>query len=399
VIGQWIGDIEGETPGTLRVELEDRGAGCVGRAYIFYPNANLPGFLFDLRLPKEPPFKITVQTIYLYTAGGIMTAEDRRRAEEQLKADLGFTPPAQYDVEFSRDGENLKVDWSGYVIKNGDPKELGGLLRRLKRKNGAIEEELKGTIVLSLSDTTGLSKLRSRADLSTWSDFRQWAVSQNPRNYIFRGQSNPHKLASSFHRTWRNNLSTWITDDTSILFNAVAERLNYPLQPGNLLHNAAIWSILQHHGYPTPMLDWSFSPFVAAYFAFQDASEGDCAPRVFIFDAARWNARYGRVGFTVDAAPNQLIVVESIPIANPRHSPQQAISTVTNIADVEEFIRKREEEDGVSYLTVCDLPAYSRPQIMRELELMGITYGSLFPGLDGICRDLRDRLFAPPIPA
>jgi hypothetical protein len=33
---------------------------------------------------------------------------------------------------------------------------------------------------------------------------------------------------------------------------------------------------------------------------------------------------------------------------------------------------------------------------MRELELMGITYGSLFPGLDGICRDMRDRLFTPP---
>ena len=83
-------------------------------------------------------------------------------------------------------------------------------------------------------------------------------------------------------------------------------------------------------------------------------------------------------------------------VANPRHGPQQAISTVTNVADVEGFIRRREHEDGAVYLTVCDLPLTSRPQIMRELELMGITYGSLFPGLDGVCRDMRDRMFANP---
>jgi hypothetical protein len=164
---------------------------------------------------------------------------------------------------------------------------------------------------------------------------------------------------------------------------------------GNLHHNAAIWSILQHHGYPTPMLDWSFSPFVAAYFAFEAAAD-ESTPRIYIFDQARWNERYGRAHFIVDAAPTQLVVLESMAVANPRHGPQQAISTVTNIADVESFIKGREQEDGVSYLTVCDLPALARPQIMRELELMGITYGSLFPGLDGICRDMKDRLFAPP---
>jgi hypothetical protein len=31
---------------------------------------------------------------------------------------------------------------------------------------------------------------------------------------------------------------------------------------------------------------------------------------------------------------------------------------------------------------------------MKELALMGITAGSLFPGLDGACEELRERLFA-----
>jgi hypothetical protein len=176
----------------------------------------------------------------------------------------------------------------------------------------------------------------------------------------------------------------------------LADRLSFTLDLQNLNHNAAFWSILQHHGYPTPLLDWTFSPFVAAYFAFFDADiSGEDQPRIYAMDAAAWNQRYGRRTFTVDEAPPQLTVLQTMPVANPRSGPQQALATVTNIADVESFIRAREQEDGKRYLTVCDLPAGARPQIMRELELMGITFGSLFPGIDGVCRDYKDRLFEP----
>jgi hypothetical protein len=32
-------------------------------------------------------------------------------------------------------------------------------------------------------------------------------------------------------------------------------------------------------------------------------------------------------------------------------------------------------------------------QPMRELSVMGITAGSLFPGLDGACEELKERFF------
>lgn len=375
MIGQWIADIPDDIPASVRIDLEDRGQIYFGHAYIFYPGTQLPGFQYEIRLPKQAPHQTVVNTLILYPEGGIITdtAQLERHVQAVVQA-VGIAPPLALNVKFSLEGDQLRVNWA--AAADGDDRE--------------------GSALLTKSDTEGQSELVSQPHLTTWDEFRQWAVAQRPRHFIFRGQRNPRKLVSTFHRTWRKDLPRWISDDVSRLFGAVAERLNYPLQMGNLQHNAAIWSILQHHGYPTPLLDWTFSPFVAAYFAFQNAS-GDASPRIFIFDQANWNDRYGKAQFYADSAPLQMVVIESMQVANPRHVPQQAISAVTNVADVEGFIRKRELEDGVTYLTVCDLPVDSRPQIMRELELMGITYGSLFPGLDGICRDMKDLMFAEPV--
>jgi hypothetical protein len=74
--------------------------------------------------------------------------------------------------------------------------------------------------------------------------------------------------------------------------------------------------------------------------------------------------------------------------------PQQALSTVANVDDIEEFIAFNERQRKKTYLEVIDLPVVERAQIMQELSLMGITAGSMFPGLDGACEQLRERNFS-----
>lgn len=370
--GQWLGKIDGEYEASLRVELEKRGEFLVGQAYLFYETgAEMPGFAFVLRLSIQPPHFTTVGTVYLYPDGGVMSLDDRLKAEQRLTERFGELPvPPSLDLELQQNGCEMQIVWAA------QPEQI---------------------IKLKRSETDNDSELEPRSDMLSWSEFRQWAISQKPRNYIFRGQSLPYKLVSTFHRTWRNNLKMWINDDVNMLFYSLAERVNYPLQLEKRDHNGAFWSILQHHGYPTPMLDWSYSPFVAAFFALQDVKpEQERLPRMFIFDLAAWNERYGRQSFIVDDAPEQLVALESMLVGNPRSAPQQALFTVVNVADIESFIKGREARDGQTYLTVCDFPLSDRPQILRELEMMGITYGSLFPGIDGVCRDMKDRLFAAP---
>jgi hypothetical protein len=372
--GQWWGRITGDLTGTLRLELEDRGFGYVGHAFLFYrPEDQMPaGFRFQLAFPKTPPFVAPTGTYYLHPPGGPMTFGERQVAEQMIAERFGEPMPPGVTVELVPQGRRLKVNWT------------------------TADGQLNSTLV-SPSNINSKSKLVTRTDLDTWPEFRAWAVAQVPRKYIFRGQSKPAKLATLFHRSWRKDLTRWVDQDVPALFGAVVGQVSYPLQLGRNDHNAVIWALLQHHGYPTPLLDWTFSPFVAAYFAFERAQEKQrTKPRIFIFDKEAWEAKYGQMNFFADASPPHLTVLEIPVLANPRAAPQQALSTVTNVSDIEAFVREREQEDGRTYLTVCDLPPASKADIMRELEIMGITYGSLFPGIDGICRDMRNRLFGTP---
>ena len=79
---------------------------------------------------------------------------------------------------------------------------------------------------------------------------------------------------------------------------------------------------------------------------------------------------------------------------NPRQLPQQALLSVTNMDDLETFIGTHEKRNNRIYLRAIDLLPSDRKQAMQELALMGITAGSLFPGLDGACEQLREQLFA-----
>lgn len=80
-------------------------------------------------------------------------------------------------------------------------------------------------------------------------------------------------------------------------------------------------------------------------------------------------------------------------IENERMIPQQAATTVTSLDDIESYIKQKEELKNKTYLSAVDLPVRDRREVVRELRYMGITAGSLFPGLDGACEELSGRFF------
>ena len=182
----------------------------------------------------------------------------------------------------------------------------------------------------------------------------------------------------------------FMTQDVRALHRHLSGLTTHHFNLNDQLDYAAFLNLAQHHGYPTPILDWTHSPFVAAYFAFKDlrrnnlaADAADQRVRVLILDAREWNknerAQVLMPGFL------HMTMLEPLPINNPRVLPQQSISSVTNVDDLETYVASR--------LSAIDLPVSERQVVMQELALMGITAGSLFPGLDGACLQLKERYF------
>jgi len=163
--------------------------------------------------------------------------------------------------------------------------------------------------------------------------------------------------------------------------------------------HGAFVSLAQHHGYPTPLLDWTRSAFVGAYFAYRKLRNSDAMRalpdqkvRIYVFDREQWAGELLQINRLAPALPH-LSLLDALEIENARIISQQALSTITNIDDVETYIRFVEHSRAKSYLQVIDLPVQERPSVITELQQMGITAGSMFPGLDGACEALKEQYF------
>lgn len=111
-----------------------------------------------------------------------------------------------------------------------------------------------------------------------------------------------------------------------------------------------------------------------------------------IFDLGAWEKDF-KQGKNLISAFKHLSVVEFLAIENERMIPQQSVPTATNINDIESYVSDCEVLMSKKYLTAVDIPVSERSGIIKELSYMGITAGALFPGLDGVCEELKERNF------
>ncbi len=226
----------------------------------------------------------------------------------------------------------------------------------------------------------------------SWNRFKEYALEQKD-GLIYRGQARHWRLQTSYHRTGHADLISYLDNkipEVEHHINSVSDYF-YDVKDDRSL--GALLNLAQHHGYPTPLLDWTKSPYVAAFFAFEEENRLKNGGRVsvFVFDEKEWANMAGRTAQL--RVPNLIVRTLELPgFGNSRVLPQQSIIMYSNVDNIESIIKSNEENHG-QFLKAVSIPVSDRKEAMRDLSLMGITWGSMFPGFDGVCKQLRARHF------
>lgn len=360
--GQWIGNINGTNRGvvTLNIDADSPGEGVL---LVHDDNPNLR-FAADVSLSTT-----TDQTV---------------EGELRFKSQFPFSRPISLppDVRVAQrgaisggiNGDVIDGEWNTTVMTNG---------RFQLRK---YETELESPPDETLS----------------WQEFKEWLErNYDPSNhFLFRGQaSSKYRLRTTFHREGRRDLFRYLRNDLPALSNYISAGVGRYYNVDDVADLGVLLNLAQHHGYPTPLLDWTESPYVAAFFAFFDRSPS-CGPHesdyvsIFSFDETAYQGNLRVTSHDSIIFPEPALYIVRLPTRdNPRALPQQSVMTLSNVSDIEAHIRLLESVKKTTYLRKFNFLNSERTRALRDLALMGITPATMFPGLDGICKTMKSRHF------
>lgn len=248
--------------------------------------------------------------------------------------------------------------------------------------------------------------------LNSWSDYKKF-VSELSDNWIYRGQaSSVWGLQNAIERTDFIKLYKGIEVDFVSEFQRGAR--NY-LTKDHIPEHLIEWlALMQHHGAPTRLLDFSKSPFIAAFFGFEIS---DILPEEKI---SIWALNLGFLKtkaleklselYETDLIGEKKFVDENLfekifyddkcslifPVEpfrmNRRYSLQQSIFVSTGNAS-EPFMKQLEflKEDLVKSVIKIEIPSCYQKEVLRDLQRMNLNRASLFPDLDGYAGALKLR--------
>jgi FRG domain len=166
-------------------------------------------------------------------------------------------------------------------------------------------------------------------------------------------------------------------------------------------------SLMQHHNAPTRLLDWTSSPFVAAYFAVEQLWNKDGA--IWLFHPAtlknQMKIKFGEVYDQKDSVlSNYMSKPDAVQAIKPwlpnfksdRMIAQQGQFTLcfNILGDQEAIIDEaccpiHEENKHEAYKKVV-IPKELKPVFLRNLHSMNVTANALFPGVDGLGRSIAE---------
>ena len=241
--------------------------------------------------------------------------------------------------------------------------------------------------------------MKNPISLNTWEDFERELVKINEQNEtmheegklsrmvypLFRGvKDNRYQLKSTLDRVQEGMSFSCYLKIVKIAREHIAtctdkkwdlETKEPEISIGTLklpLPTYEFMAYLRHNGFPSPLIDWTKSPYIASYFAFRDVYSKAKHVSIFVYR-----------GDIMCGGDSSIWILGPSINTSRTHFLQQSEYSICYRRENEKFYFANHEEvkidiEDEDVLIRYDIPASERQKVLKNLDSMNITAYSLF---------------------
>jgi FRG domain len=224
------------------------------------------------------------------------------------------------------------------------------------------------------------------------------ALLRHSGTLVFRGQADGRwPLRTSLHRYCEKNSRTYSVENFLILLrgftDGASDFLSEDLRKMPLLDQIAL---AQHHGIPTPFLDWTRSPYIATFFALWNSTailNKSPTFKVYALNLTEVQRLISAHNALEEITESNLFrldcplrIITTKLFESKRLMRQMGLFTLCgHSSDLKTYLSS---QDGFSCLHEFEIDGRDAGKVLRELGMMGISASTLLDTLDGVAIDV-----------